>query len=98
MAAALWSDRYSVLAALFVDQIEPGLHLYSVGAIVLNKRQPLYAVSCGEKKGLFSFLMIHLLPVLLCPFLSLSISLLFLMEQRLGKKKGYLMLPLCSFV
>ncbi|KAF3833697.1 hypothetical protein F7725_024901 [Dissostichus mawsoni] len=39
MAAARWSDRYSVLAALFVDHIEPGLHMYSVGAIVLGKRK-----------------------------------------------------------
>lgn len=49
MAAAQWSDRYSVLAALFVDQIKPSLRLYSVGAIVLNKRQCLVV----ERKGCF---------------------------------------------
>lgn len=40
MAAAQRSDRYSVLAALFVDQIEPGLHLYLIGVIVPNNRRP----------------------------------------------------------
>lgn len=33
MAAAHWSDRYSVLAALFVEQTEPGLHLYLIAVI-----------------------------------------------------------------
>lgn len=40
MAAAQWSDGHLVLAALFVDHIEPGLHLYLDSGIVLNK-QPL---------------------------------------------------------
>lgn len=38
MAAAHWSDRYSVLAALFVDQTEPGLHLYLIAVIVPYNR------------------------------------------------------------
>lgn len=38
MATAHWSDRYSVLAALFVDQTKPGLHLYLIGVIVPYNR------------------------------------------------------------
>ncbi|CAF99497.1 unnamed protein product [Tetraodon nigroviridis] len=38
MAAAQWSDSHLVLATLFVDQIEPGLHLYLAGGIVPNKQ------------------------------------------------------------
>lgn len=38
MAATHWSDRYSVLAALFVDQTEPGLHLYLIAVIVPYNR------------------------------------------------------------
>lgn len=34
MAAAHWSDRYSVLAALFVDQTDPGLLMYLIAVIV----------------------------------------------------------------
>ena len=71
MAAARWSDRYSVLAALFVDQIEPGLRLYTVGAIVLNKKQPLWAVSCGEKKRAIFY---PHDPFIACPPLSSSFS------------------------
>lgn len=44
MAAAHWSDRYSVLAALFVVQAEPGSHLYLIAVIVPDKRR----LQCGE--------------------------------------------------
>lgn len=56
MAAAHWSDRYSVLAALFVDQAEPGLHLFLIAVIGAGQRS-CCSVASDEKEvlGFFVF-------------------------------------------